>query len=125
MKKRIIAIIALFALALVALSACAEQNYDFVDKTYIYEKLINESTFVIKINSDRTVTYIDNSNDSTIEGSWKYKDGILTVTHKDDNKAKSVNLFVIADGNLSYIAEGSDGFSSVTFDDGDEFICIS
>ena len=47
MKKRIIAIIALFALALVALSACAEQNYDFADKTYIYETLINESTFVI------------------------------------------------------------------------------
>ena len=125
MKKRIIAIIALFALALVALSACAEQNYDFVDKTYIYETLINESTFVIKLNADRTVTCIDNSSNSTAEGSWKYKNETLTLTIQYEDNVKKVNQFTIVDGNLVYVAEGSEGFNSVTFDEGATFICVS
>ena len=125
MKKRIIAIIALFALALVALSACAEQNYDFADKTYIYETLINESTFVIKLNADLTVTCIDNSSNSTAEGSWKYKSETLTLTIQYDDNVKKVNHFTIVDGNLVYVAEGSEGFNSVTFDEGATFICVS
>lgn len=125
MKKRIIAIIALLVLAITVLSACAEKNYDFVDKNYIYEKLVNGEAFTITINKDGTFVCTDNSSGVTDEGSWSYKDGNLTLTLKYDEDVERVNLFTIQDGNLVYVAEGSTGFSSATFDDGDRFICIS
>lgn len=125
MKKRIIAIVTLLALALVVLSACAEQNYDFADKTYIYEGLVNDATFTIQIDNNGKFVCTDNSSGLKDEGTWSYKDGTLTLTLKYDEDLEGVNLFFIQDGNLVYIAEGSAGFSAVTFDDGDKFICIS
>ncbi len=124
MKKRIIAIITLLALAFVVLSAC-ENHYDFADKTYIYEGLVNDETFTIQINNNGKFVCTDNSSGLTDEGTWSYKDGTLTLTLKYDEDLEGVNLFIIQDGNLVYVAEGSAGFSAVTFDDGDRFICIS
>ena len=125
MKKRIIAIITLLALALVALSACAEQDYDFADKTYICEKLVNDAAFTIKINGDGTYVCTENATSTTYEGTWSYKDGTVTFTLKYDEGVEGVNLFRVEDGDLVYIAEGSEGFSYTTFEDGDRFICIS
>ena len=125
MKKRIIAIITLLALALVAFSACAEPNYDFADKTYICKKLVNEAAFTIKINGDGTYVCTENAGSITYEGDWSYKDGIITFTLKYDEDVESLNLFRIEDGDLVYIAEGSGGFSYITFEDGDRFVCIS
>ncbi len=124
MKKRIIAIITLLALAFVVFSAC-ENHYDFADKTYIYEGLVNDETFTIQINNNGKFVCTDNSSGLIDEGTWSYKDGTLTLTLKYDKDLEGVNLFFIQDGNLVYIAEGSAGFSAVTFDDGDRFICIS
>ncbi len=124
MKKRTIAIITLLALAFVVLSAC-ENHYDFAGKTYIYEGLVNDATFTIQINDNGKFVSTDNSSGLTDEGTWRYKDGTLTLTLKYDEDLEGVNLFIIQDGNLVYVAEGSAGFSAVTFDDGDRFICIS
>ena len=59
MKKRIIAIIAILVFALTVLPACAKQNYDFVGKTYIYEKLIGDNAFSITIKEDGTYSYTE------------------------------------------------------------------
>ena len=125
MKKRIIAIIALLAIALCALSACAKADYDFADKTYICEELVNDAAFTIKINADGTYVCTENSEFNTYEGTWSYKDGTITLKLKYDANVEGVNLFRVEDGDLVYIAEGSEGFSYTTFEDGVRFICIS
>lgn len=122
MKKRIIAIIALFALALVALSACAEQNYDFADKIYVYEKLVNDSAFTLEINKDGTFTYRESANSSYIpDGTWTYEDGILTLNDNLSEELNFVNHFRVEGSNLVFVAEGSTNFPSVTVEDGDLF----
>lgn len=120
MKKRIIAIIALVALALTALSAC-ENHYEFAGKTYLYEKLIGDATFTIQINDDGTFVCSNNADNTDYTGKWRFRNDALTLKTTDGLK----NIFQIAEGNLVFVAEGSDGFGSVTFADEDKFICIS
>ena len=120
MKKRIIAVIALLALALTALSAC-ENHYEFAGKTYLYEKLIGDDTFTVQINDDGTFICSDNADNTEYTGKWRFRNDTLTLKTSDGLK----NKFLIVDGDLVFVAEGSDGFGSVAFADEDKFICIS
>lgn len=126
MKKRIIAIIALLALALTVLCACAKENYDFVEKIYIYEKVFGDAAFAIQIHEDGTYVYSEGTgNGSLVSGSWSYKNGVLTLTDKPTDDGNRTNLFVIEEGNLVFVEEGSNNFPSITIADGEKFINIT
>ncbi len=122
MKKRIIAIIALLALALIAISACAEESYDFAGKSYIYEKLAGDGTFVININEDKTWSYLADADGNYANGSWEYADGVLTLTETGEDITEIVNLFLVEENTIVFIAHGSDNFVWPTnLEDGDRF----
>ena len=126
MKKRITAIILLLALSALLFSACSKETYDFVDKSYIYAKLVNDGAFVITINEDGTFSYSESSvSGSNSAGTWTYDDGILTLTNALDEENTLVNMFLIEDGTLVFIADGSTNLSEATFSDGDKFYDMS
>ncbi len=126
MKKRIIAIIALLALALTVLCACAEENYDFVEKTYIYEKVFGETAFAIRIREDGTYVYSEGAeNGYVVSGSWSYKNGVITLKDNTTDGDKCTNLFVIEEGNLIFVEKGSTNFPSIKVADGEKFINIT
>ena len=120
MKKRIISIIVLLALAVTALSGC-ENHYEFAGKTYLYESLVDNAAVTIQISDDGTFIYSQNASRTTYDGKWSYKNDTLTLKTSDGIQ----NNFQIVEGNLVFVAEGSDGFNPVTFADGDKFICLS
>ena len=126
MKIRIIAIIALLALTLTALCACAEENYDFTEKTYIYEKAFGEAAFAIQIHEDGTYAYSEGAeNGHVVSGSWSYKNGVITLKDNSTDVEKCINLFVIEEGNLIFVEEGSTNFPTIKVADGDKFFNIT
>lgn len=125
MKKRIIAVIAVVALFMLTLASCdKEQNYDFTNKAYIYESLVNEGSFTIKINSDGTFDYSVPSYHVEITGNWEYKDNIITLKEPVEGEGYWQHKFSYDGANLFYVAEGSSGFPFATIADGDLFYYI-
>ncbi len=126
MKKKILAIILLASLALIAFSACAQENYDFVNKTYIYEKFGMGGAFTIMINEDGTFSYNEGAeSEYTANGIWTYKNGIITLDDNLGEELKIVNQFSVVDGGLIFIEEGSTNFIGVKVANGERFIDTS
>ena len=124
MKKIIIAIIALLAIVIYMFSACTGDNYSFAEKTYIYEKLIGDGAFTIKINSDGTYSYTEGTEEFA-SGKWMYQNEILTLKNDSSGDIDIINHFKVEQGNLVFITEGSSNFPSVTVENGEVFFDIT
>ena len=122
MKKRIFAAIAVVILLVLALVSCGkEQNYEFTNKAYIYESLVNDGSFTIKINSDGTFEYSVSAYHVEITGDWEYQDNIITLKEPVEGEGYWQHKFTYDGENLFYVAEGSSGFPFATIADGDFF----
>ena len=100
MKKRIIAIIALLAIALCALSACAKADYDFADKTYICEELVNNAAFTIKINADGTCEpVVAEGGDKPAEGAASVNPGKYAYIEKKGPGEFKWEVLLMGNGN--------------------------
>ncbi len=125
MKKRIIAFIALLSILTLAFAACAKGDNDFAGKTYMYSKYIGDVAFIINIKEDNTFSYLSDFEGNFSDGTWKYDGEILTLTEIVDEETTIINKFRIEDGNLVFIAEGSDNFPMILIFDNQKFINIS
>lgn len=128
MKKRLISLIAILALALLIFASCGEKKLDFADKTYIYESIGYGGAFTIEIKSDETFIYREGMYTSIEgEGGWEYKNGILTLFNNidEDDTTVTKNIFKVEDGCLVFVEEGSANFKYVTVADGEKFYDMS
>ena len=88
--------------------------------SYVWEKEGFGSNFVITLVKDGTFSFYEGMWSSYIGlGNWTVKDGILTLTEKNN---KRTYRFSAAAGALVFIGEGSDRFVYVSVMDGDKFI---
>lgn len=88
--------------------------------SYVWEKEGFGGYFVITLVKDGTFSYYEGMLSSHIGlGNWTVKDGILTLTEKNN---KRTYLFSAQNGALVFIGEGSDRFVYVSVMDGDKFI---
>ena len=123
--KRILAIllaVAVFA----ALAACAKKetaaDIDIAGKTFVWEKEGAGGDFTITLNEDGTYQYYAGYLSSYIgQGNWKLEGNVLTMT-EDGTGYDFVFRFTAKNGELDYIADGSDPFMYVTVEDGDRFL---
>lgn len=116
----------MLALSAVAFSACANKSGDFVDKIYIYEKLVAEESFTISINADGTFEYsLGPSTGNKGTGTWTYSNGELCLTETDSDGHEIQNYFQVFDGCLIFVSEGSSNFTDVTLNDAEIFFDIS
>jgi hypothetical protein len=124
MKRRIVSFILLLSLLLISFSACAKGSNSFAGKTYLYTKFIGDVAFTITINEDNTFSYTPNPDGGYSYGTWEYANDILTLTEIYDDETTLVNNFRIEDGQIVFVAEGSDNFPSVRITNNDKFIDI-
>lgn len=88
--------------------------------SYVWEKEGFGGCFVITLVKDGTFSYYEGMLSSHIGlGNWTVKDGILTLTEKNN---KRTYLFSAQNDALVFIGEGSDRFVYVSVMDGDKFI---
>ena len=88
--------------------------------SYVWEKEGFGGYFVITLVKDGTFSYYEGMLSSHIGlGNWTVKDGILTLTEKNN---KRTYLFSAQNDALVFIGEGSDRFVYVSVMDGDKFI---
>ena len=118
----------LLAASLVALLvACAESgekqdpDSEVGGKTYIWEKEGFGGRFAITIRDDGTYVYDVGCLSSYIGvGRWTKENGILTL-HETTGYDYTFR-FSVGEGELVFLADGSDRFQSVNVADGDRFI---
>ena len=88
--------------------------------SYVWEKEGFGSNFVITLVKDGTFSFYEGMWSSYIGlGNWTVKDGILTLTEKNNKRTYRCSA---AAGALVFIGEGSDRFVYVSVMDGDKFI---
>ena len=122
--RRILAVILALGV-MTAMTACAKKNAaadaNIADKTYVWEKEGAGGDFTITLNRDGTYLYYAGYLSSYIgQGNWTLEDGVLTMT--ESSGYDFVFRFSVENGELCYIAEGSDKFMYVTVEDGDRFL---
>ena len=122
--KRILAFILAFGM-IVTMTCCAKKDAaaeaDIAGKTYVWEKEGAGGDFTITLNKDSTYEYCEGYYSSYIGmGNWKLENSILTMT--ENSGYDFVFRFSVEDGNLRYIADGSDQFLYVQVADGDRFL---
>ena len=95
---------------------------DVAGKTFVWEKEGAGGDFTITLNEDGSYQYYAGYLSSYIgQGNWKLEDGVLTMT-EDGTGYDYVFRFAAKDGELDYMADGSDPFLYVTVEDGDRFL---
>ena len=122
--KRILAFILAFGM-IVTMTSCAKKDSaaeaDIAGKTYVWEKEGAGGDFTITLNKDGTYEYYEGYYSSYIGmGNWKLEKGVLTMT--ESSGYDFVFRFSMQDGELRYIADGSDPFLYVQVEDGDRFL---
>ena len=124
--KRILAFILAFGM-IVTMTSCAKKDSaaeaDIAGKTYVWEKEGAGGDFTITLSKDSTYEYYEGYYSSYIGmGNWKLEKGILTMT--ENSGYDFVFRFSVQDGELRYIADGSDPFLYVQVEDGDRFLPV-
>ncbi len=97
----------------------------FTDKTYTYEKEGFPDQFNITINSDGTFSYYEGHFSSWIgTGEWTLDGNTITLTEPDygNDGNGHIHYFIVGDGYLEFIAQGSTRFTYVNVKDGERFI---
>lgn len=94
------------------------------EKTFVWEKEGFGGDFTITLNEDGTYQYYTGYLSSYIGfGNWSVENGVLTMKeNKELCGNDSVFRFAVGNDELTYLADGSNRFMSVTVENGDRFL---
>ncbi len=91
-------------------------------KTYIYEKDGQGGHFTITLNDNGKYAYYEGGNLSyMIMGTWEKTEDMIVLTELTDDPKPRINWFKFSDGDMVFLEEKSDNFSSVKVNDGEKF----
>ena len=92
-------------------------------KTFVWEKGGFGGDFTITLDTDGRYEFYEGFLSSYIgSGNWTVEGGVLTMTEDPENGYPLEFRFEVRDGELFFLADGSDKFIYTEVEDGDRFI---
>ena len=92
-------------------------------KTFVWEKEGFGGDFTITLDTDGRYEFYEGFLSSYIgSGNWTVEGGVLTMTEDPENGYPLEFRFAVRDGELLFLADGSDEFIYADVEDGDRFL---
>ena len=92
-------------------------------KTFVWEKEGFGGDFTITLDTDGRYEFYEGFLSSYIgSGNWTVEGGVLTMTEDPENGYPLEFRFEVRDGELFFLADGSDKFIYTEVEDGDRFL---
>ncbi len=92
-------------------------------KTFVWEKEGFGGDFTITLDTDGRYEFYEGFLSSYIgSGNWTVEGGVLTMTEDPENGYPLEFRFEVRDGELFFLADGSDEFIYTEVEDGDRFL---